>query len=248
MFAKKKSLWQTKKVFGKQKSLWHTTSKQNFVCQSKTLFAKQKIFCQTEKVFGKKKSVCQTEKVFGKKKSVCQTEKSVWQKEKCLAKRKVFAKQKTVFAKSMSNRKVFAKQKSVCQTKNGMQSLWPDRKVSVPNKKALEETLRQASGRMSAATEASQKATAWLGTNEVMDRVAAARRVGSSSARGTRTSSFAWTPSWPGPAHTKGSERLSRANAPNRTRTILSVPLEPTRHQASDSAQPTVPRSEEDTP
>ena len=106
--------------------------------------------------------------------------------------------------------------------------------------------MRQASGRMSAATEASQKATAWLGTNEVMDRVAAARRVGSSSARGTRTSSFAWTPSWPGPAHTKGSERLSRANAPNRTRTILSVPLEPTRHQASDSAQPTVPRSEED--
>ena len=193
-------------------------------------------------MFGKKKSVCQTEKVFGKKKSVCQTEKSVWQKEKCLPNRK------TVFAKSMSNRKVFAKQKSVCQTKNGMQSLWPDRKVSVPNKKALEETLRQASGRMSAATEASQKATAWLGTNEVMDRVAAARRVGSSSARGTRTSSFAWTPSWPGPAHTKGSERLSRANAPNRTRTILSVPLEPTRHQASDSAQPTVPRSEEDTP
>ena len=193
------------------------------------MFAKQKKCLAKRKVFVKQK------KVFGKK-------KSVWQKEKWLPNRK------TVFAKSMSNRKVFAKQKSVCQTKNGMQSLWPDRKVSVPNKKALEETLRQASGRMSAATEASQKATAWLGTNEVMDRVAAARRVGSSSARGTRTSSFAWTPSWPGPAHTKGSERLSRANAPNRTRTILSVPLEPTRHQASDSAQPTVPRSEEDTP
>ena len=235
MFAKKKSLWQTKKVFGIQhpnKILFanqkhYLPNKRYFVKQKKCL-AKRKVFAKQKKCLAKRKVFAKQKKVFGKKKSVCQTEK--------------------LFAKSMSNRKVFAKQKSVCQTKNGMQSLWPDRKVSVPNKKALEETLRQASGRMSAATEASQKATAWLGTNEVMDRVAAARRVGSSSARGTRTSSFAWTPSWPGPAHTKGSERLSRANAPNRTRTILSVPLEPTRHQASDSAQPTVPRSEEDTP
>ena len=31
---------------------------------------------------------------------------------------------------------------------------------------------------MSAANEASQKATAWSGTNEVMEHVAAARRVG----------------------------------------------------------------------
>ena len=242
MFAKKKSLWQTKKFFGIQHPNKILFANQKHYLPNKRYFVKQKKCLAKRKVFAKQKKCLAKRKVFVKQKKVFGKKKSVWQKEKCLPNRK------TVFAKSMSNRKVFAKQKSVCQTKNGMQSLWPDRKVSVPNKKALEETLRQASGRMSAATEASQKATAWLGTNEVMDRVAAARRVGSSSARGTRTSSFAWTPSWPGPAHTKGSERLSRANAPNRTRTILSVPLEPTRHQASDSAQPTVPRSEEDTP